>query len=158
MTAYDGAVFFGSWDEHIYRVDLETGTEDWSFNTGGYSMVGPGVDPTRDEIYAGSHDGNLYALDAQTGEKRWHFETGRPITGNPTVCADRIVVGSKDQTLYAIDTETAEEVWHVDSDGVVTSTPLVYDGAIYYAERAPHPEAGVIDGGAYKLVSTETGY
>jgi outer membrane protein assembly factor BamB len=155
ITAYDGAAFFGSWDEHIYRVDLETGTEEWSFETGGLSMVGPGVDPTRDEIYAGSHDGNLYALDAQTGEERWRFETDRPLTGCPTVCADRIVFGSKDQTLYAVETETAEEVWHVDSDGVVTSTPRVHDGAIYYAERAPDPEEGNIDGGAYKLVAAE---
>jgi len=155
IMAYDGAAFFGSWDERIYRVDLETGTEDWSFETGGLSMMGPGVDPTRDEIYGGSHDGNLYALDAQTGEERWRFETDRPLTGCPTVCKERIVFGSKDQTLYAVDTETGEEVWHVDSDGVVTSTPLVHDGAIYFAERAPDPENGNIDGGAYKLVAAD---
>lgn len=152
IAAYDDAAFFGSWDRNIYRVDLETGTEDWSFETGGLSMVGPGVDPTRDEIYGGSHDGNLYALDAQTGEERWRFETDRPLTGCPTVCQDRIVFGSKDQTLYAIETDTAEEVWRVESDGSVTSTPRVHDGAIYYAERAPDPENGEIDGGAYKLV------
>jgi outer membrane protein assembly factor BamB len=155
IAAYDGAAFFGSWDEHIYRVDLESGTEDWSFETGGLSMSGAGVDPTRDEIYAGSHDGNLYALDAQTGEERWRFQTDRALTGCPTVCADRIVFGSKDGAVYAIETETAEEVWRVDNDGVVTSTPRVHDGAIFYAERAPDPENGDIDGGAYKLVSAE---
>jgi outer membrane protein assembly factor BamB len=155
IMAYDGAAFFGSWDEYIYRVDLETGTEDWSFKTGGLSMVGPAVDPTRDEIYAGSHDGNLYALDAQTGEERWRFETDWALTGCPTVCQDRIVFGSKDRTLYAVETETGEEVWHVDNGGVVTSTPLVHNGAIYYAERAPDPEDGDIDGGAYKLVEAE---
>ncbi|MXR52769.1 PQQ-binding-like beta-propeller repeat protein [Halovenus sp. WSH3] len=152
ITVYDGAAFFGSWDQHIYRVDLETGTMDWSFETGGLSMVGPGVDPRRDEIYAGSHDGNLYALDGGTGEMRWQFETGAALTGCPTVCSDRIVFGSKDRRLYAVEIETAEEVWHVDSDGVVTSTPRVHDGAIYYAERAPDPEDGERDGGAYRLV------
>lgn len=155
ILAYDGAAFFGSWDEHIYRVDLETGTEDWSFETGGLSMVGPAVDPTRDEIYAGSHDGNLYALDAQTGKERWRFETDWALTGCPTVCQDRILFGSKDRTLYAVETETGEEVWHVEHDGVITSTPRVHNGAIYYAERAPDPENGDIDGGAYKLVEAE---
>ncbi|MFC7074552.1 PQQ-binding-like beta-propeller repeat protein [Halovenus rubra] len=155
ILAYDGAAFFGSWDRNIYRVDLESGTEEWSFETGSLSMVGPAVDPTRDEIYAGSHDGYLYALDAQTGKERWRFETDRPLTGCPTVCQNRIVFGSKDQTLYALETETGEEVWHVDHDGVVTSTPLVLDGAIYYAERAPNPEAGDADGGAYKLVESK---
>lgn len=152
VATYDGAAFFGSWDQNVYRVDLERGTEDWSFETGGLSMVGPGIDPTRDEVYAGSHDGTLYALDAQTGEKRWQFETGGALTGSLTVCADRVVFGSRDRRLYAVETETGEEVWHVDSDGAVTSTPRVHDGAIYYAERAPDPEDGETDGGAYKLV------
>jgi len=152
VAAYDGAVFFGSWDESVYRVDLERGTEDWSFETGGLSMVGPGVDPTRDAVYAGSHDGTLYALDAQTGERRWQFDTGRALTGSLTVCADRIVFGSRNRGLYAVETETSAEVWRVDSDGAVTSTPRVHNGAIYYAERAPNPESGETDGGAYRLV------
>ncbi|MFC6719199.1 PQQ-binding-like beta-propeller repeat protein [Natrialbaceae archaeon GCM10025810] len=155
IVTYDGAAFFGSWDERIYRVDLEEGTEDWSFETGGLSMTGPGVDPVRHELYAGSHDGNLYALDPDAGDVRWRFQTDRALTGCPTVCADRIVFGSKDRTLYAVETATGEEVWRVDHDGVVTSTPLVRDGAIYYAERAPDPENGDVDGGAHKLVPAE---
>lgn len=154
ITAYDGAAFFGSWDTHIYRVDLESGEEDWSFETGGLSMMGIGVDPARDEIYTGSHDGNVYALDAQTGEERWRFETNGALTGCVTVCQDRIVFGSKDRTLYAVETETGEEVWHVDNEGVVTSTPHVRDGDIFYAERAPDPEDDDVDGGAYKLVDS----
>jgi outer membrane protein assembly factor BamB len=153
ITVYDGAAFFGSWDQHIYRVDLDSGSEDWSFATGGLSMVGPGVDPRRDEIYAGSHDGNLYALDGRTGEKRWQFETGGPLTGCPTVCGERIVFGSKDRTLYAVEIETAQEQWHVHSDGVVTSTSRVHDEGIYYAERAPDPDDGDTDGGAYRLTA-----
>ncbi|WP_267162912.1 outer membrane protein assembly factor BamB family protein [Halovenus salina] len=152
VTTYDGAAFFGSWDQNIYRVDLETGTEDWSVKTGWLSMMGPGVDPTRDLVFGGSHDDNLYALDAQTGEIEWTFETGGPLTGCPTVCEHRVVFGSKDQSLYAVDIETGKEVWEVEHEGVVTSTPLVRDGDIYYAERAPDPEDDDIDGGAYKLV------
>ncbi|WP_247003209.1 PQQ-binding-like beta-propeller repeat protein [Halosolutus gelatinilyticus] len=153
IATYDGAAFFGSWDRRIYRVDLEDGTEDWSIETGGLSMVGPGIDPHDHVVYAGSHDGTLYALDPDTGDEYWKFGTGRPLTGCPTVCADRIVFGSKDRTLYAVEKASGDEVWRVDHEGVVTSTPLVRDGAIYYAERAPDPAHGETDGGGYKLVA-----
>ncbi|WP_247729852.1 PQQ-binding-like beta-propeller repeat protein [Halovivax limisalsi] len=153
IATYDGGAFFGSWDERIYRVDLEDGTEDWHLETGGLSMTGPGVDPVRHLVFAGSHDGNCYALDADDGDIEWQYQTGRPLTGSITVCADTVVFGSKDQTLYAVDSDTGDERWHVDHDGVVTSTPLVHDGAIYYAERAPDPDGGDTDGGAYRLVA-----
>ncbi|WP_254768185.1 PQQ-binding-like beta-propeller repeat protein [Salinilacihabitans rarus] len=164
IATYDGGAFFGSWDRRVYRVDLEDGTEDWSFETGWLSMTGPAIDPTIPAVFAGSHDGNLYALDPGTGEERWRFGTRGALTGCPTVCADRVVFGSKDRTLYAVEKESGEEVWRVDHEGVVTSTPLVHDGAIYYAERAPNPptsgedqdESEIdVDGGGYKLVAAE---
>jgi outer membrane protein assembly factor BamB len=155
IAIYDGAAFFGSWDHKFYRVDLETGTEDWSYDTGHLCMSGPGIDPRVHTVFMGSHDDNLYALDASSGEVFWQFETDDWITGCPTICKDRILVGSKDETLYAVEKATGDEVWRVENDGVVTSTPRVIDGAIYYAERAPDPENGKRDGGGYKLVPAE---
>lgn len=155
IATYDGAAFFGSWDNTIYRVDLESGTEDWSFDTGNLSMTGPGIDPRRNTVFMGSHTGNLYALDATTGDEHWRFETGRPLTGCPTVCRERILFGSKDGHLYAVETATGDEVWRVGHDGAVTSTPRVIDTAIYYGERAPDPENGDTDGGGYKLVAAD---
>jgi outer membrane protein assembly factor BamB len=153
IAIYDGAAFFCSWDHNAYRVDLETGTEDWAFETGNLSMTGPGIDPRLDTVFVGSHDQHLYAIDATTGEEHWRFETDGWLTGCPTICADRLLVGAKDDRLYAVEKTTGERVWHVDSDGVVTSTPRVIDEAIYYAERAPAPESGDTDGGGYKLLA-----
>ncbi|SEV87972.1 outer membrane protein assembly factor BamB family protein [Natrinema salifodinae] len=162
IATYDGGAYFGSWDHHVYRVDLEDGTEDWSFETGDLVMSGPAIDPDLNAVFVGSHDGNLYALDAGSGERYWSFETDRPITGCPTVCGDRVLVGSKDSGLYELEKRTGELVWERDHDGVVTSTPRVIDGAIYYAERAPNPPADAgsadavdDDGGGYKLVAAE---
>ncbi|SEQ45337.1 outer membrane protein assembly factor BamB family protein [Natrinema salaciae] len=164
IATYDGGAYFGSWDHNVYRVALEDGSEDWSFQTGNLVMSGPALDPVLDTVFIGSHDGNLYALDAQSGERHWSFETGRPITGCPTVCDERVLVGSKDGSVYALEKRTGELVWEVDNDGVVTSTPRVIDGGIYYAERAPNPpedgedasDEGVDDdGGGYKLVAAE---
>ena len=155
IAAYDGAAFFGSWDFNVYRVDLETGEEDWHFETGNLSMTGPAIDPERDVVYMGSHDYHLYALDASTGEVEWRFRTGAPLTGCATVVGDRVLTGSKDSTLYALEAGSGEEVWRVDHDGWVTSAPRVVDGDVYYAERAPDPDDGETDGGGYKLVSAE---
>lgn len=162
IATYDGGAYFGSWDHHIYRVNLTDGTEDWSFHTENLVMSGPALDPELDTVFIGSHDGNLYALDAQSGERHWSFQTDQAITGCPTVCDERVLVGSKDTTLYALEKRTGEPVWDIDHDGVVTSTPRVIDSAIYYAERAPNPpedeedpsdEEIDTDGGGYKLVA-----
>jgi outer membrane protein assembly factor BamB len=162
VATYDGGAYVGSWDHHVYRVNLEDGTEDWSFETGSLVMSGPAIDPELDTVFVGSHDGNLYALDAQSGERHWSFPTDRPITGCPTVHEDRVLVGSKDGGLYAVEKRTGEQVWRIHNNGVVTSTPRVIDGAIYYAERAPNPPEGSqdpsdegvdADGGGYKYVA-----
>ncbi|OYR73768.1 outer membrane protein assembly factor BamB family protein [Halorubrum ezzemoulense] len=155
IATYDGAAFFGSWDFNVYRVDLETGEEDWRFETGDLSMTGPAIDPERDVVYMGSHDDHLYALDAATGDVEWRFRTGRPLTGCATVAGDRVLTGSKDGTLYALEADSGDEVWRVDHEGWITSAPRVVDGEIYYAERAPDPEGGDTDGGGYKLVAAE---
>ncbi len=159
IATYDGGAYFGSWDHHVYRVNLEDGSEDWSFETGNLVMSGPAIDPTLETVFVGSHDGNLYALDAQSGERHWSFPTDRPITGCPTVYENRVLVGSKDGGLYALEKRSGDLVWEVDNDGVVTSTPRVIDGAVYYAERAPNPEGDDgetdTDGGGYKLVAAE---
>ena len=164
IATYDGGAYFGSWNHNVYRISLEDGTEDWSFETGDLVMSGPAIDPTLDTVFMGSHDGNLYALDAQSGERHWSVETDGWLYGCPTVCDDRVLVGSRGGTVYALEKRTGEIVWTVDNEGVVSSTPRVIDGAIYYAERAPNPpedgeepsDEGIdTDGGGYKLVATE---
>ena len=96
VATHDGSAFFGSWDHTVYRVDLENGSEEWAFETGGLVMSGPSVEATTDTVYVGSHDSNLYALDVATGEKRWRFDTGGRIMGCPTVADDHVLFGSHD--------------------------------------------------------------
>jgi outer membrane protein assembly factor BamB len=56
-----GVVYIGSFDSHLYAVDVETGLEKWKFETGFKVFSSPvaadGV------IYFGSDDGRLYALE-----------------------------------------------------------------------------------------------
>jgi outer membrane protein assembly factor BamB len=147
IATYDGAAFFGSWAERVFRVDLASGTVDWTFETGGNVMSGAGIDTDSGTVYIGSHDQNCYALDAATGEEQWRFETDGWITGCPAVTSEHVVIGSYDGNLYAL-TKAGEEVWRAENEGQITAAPLVHDGAIYYTERATEE----VSGGVYRLV------
>ncbi len=141
VATYDGAAFAGSWDEHLYRVDLAEGSTDWRYEADGKVMSGPAIDPGRETVYVGSHDSYLHAIDATTGERQWRFDTGRRITGCPSVIGDRVVVGSVDSKLYAVD-RTGDRVWSVDLDGWVTASPRPAGETVYVAERAPSGSDG----------------
>jgi outer membrane protein assembly factor BamB len=136
-VATDGErVYVGSWDEHVYAVDLSDGTERWAFEADGKVMSGPSVETATDTVYVGSHDGNLYALDRETGTERWAAGSGGAVTGCPTVTAEHVLFGSYDRRLHAVRKDDGDDAWVIDCDGVVTATPLVTDGAVYVAERA----------------------
>lgn len=149
IATYDGAAFFGSWDHRIYRVDLATGEEEWSFEAGNMVMAGPGIDRASDTVFVGSHDDHLHAIDATTGEERWSFETGGWLLGCPAVTPEHVLVGSYDRHCYCLAKDTGEERWRAEATGWVTSTPLVHDGAVYFTDRATPDRPG----GLYKLSS-----
>ncbi|MFB6308304.1 MAG: PQQ-binding-like beta-propeller repeat protein [Haloarculaceae archaeon] len=143
----DGAAIFGSWDEHVYAVELADGTERWAVETGDLVMSAPAVaDGT---VYVGSHDHHLYALDVVSGEKLWAYETGGQIIGGVVATPDHVLAGSYDTDLHAVGRADGERAWRAAGRGVATSAPLVTDEAVYYAERAPEP--GERPGFCYRL-------
>lgn len=148
IAVHEDLALFGSWDEHVYGLDLEDGSEVWSFQAGADVMSGPAIDP-EGTVYVGSHDSNLYALDGATGEERWRFPTGGWIIGSVTATREHVLAGAYDDRMYAIESETGEEAWHVEGRGNATSAVLVDDGALYYAERASEEGSGHL----YRLVA-----
>ncbi len=79
-----GMAFFGSSADHkVYAIDLQTGTERWTFYTEGPVRFAPVVRDGR--VYAASDDGHLYCLQAATGKEVWRFRGGpgdRKLIGN----------------------------------------------------------------------------
>ena len=159
IATQDGSAIFGSWDNTIYRVDLEDGSTIWSVSAADMVMSGPSIEPATDTVYVGSHDSKLYALDLATGDEQWSFDTDGSIIGCPTVTSDHVLVGSYDQHCYAVEKATGEEAWHVQGVGRVTSTPLVADGAVYFTDRASPAfleDGSGRAGGMYKIVSEDS--
>jgi len=136
IPTYEGGAFVGSWDGYFYRLDLEDGSEEWSFETGAVTMSNPGIDPDSGVVYVGSDDRHVHALDTETGEELWSTYVGGHVIGSLTVTADAVLVGSYDTNLYALEKDTGDVRWRVGNIGHVTSEAVPHDGRIYYAERA----------------------
>lgn len=141
IAVSDGSAFFGSWDRHVYRVDLETGETLWERKVGGRVMSGAAIGPDG-TMYIGSHDQNLYALDTDDGRQRWSFRTGGPITGSPTVADGKVLVGSQDGNLYCLDAADGRLVWSHRVGGHVTGSPVLAGDGVVVAARHSDTHSG----------------
>jgi outer membrane protein assembly factor BamB len=118
----DGVVYFGSFDEHFYAVDLSTGEQKWKVKLGPVK-VAPAV---RDgSIFVGNVDGVFYCLDAAKGDIRWKFDTSSEITSSANFAGDNVLFGAADETLYCL-TKEGKKVWEFKvPGGPVMGTPAV---------------------------------
>jgi outer membrane protein assembly factor BamB len=163
IAVYDGAAFVGSWDEHLYCLDISDGSEQWRFEADNIVMSAPAIDPDQGVVYFGSDDQHVYAVDTDTGEEVWSSDVNGRVMGAVTVTDDAVLVGTTAAELVALDKETGELRWFRDTRGHVTSEPVPHDGRIYFAERAvmsgcwdeDETERVVEPGHAYCLSSAE---
>ncbi len=58
LSEYDGIMFFGSLDSHIYGLDIDTGRQTWKFPT--MSMLDSSAAIASNMMFIGSRDGLLY--------------------------------------------------------------------------------------------------
>lgn len=115
--ANDGLVYFGSSDENLYALDINSGKKMWSYKTEGSIHSSPAI--SDNTLVVGSWDSGIYALDAATGEKNWSYTTGRDtanyiwlgVQASPSISNGIVYVGSRDAKFYAINLKTGEPVW-----------------------------------------------
>lgn len=136
----------------LVAFDAATGSENWSFNTGGPVYSSPSVS-SDGNIYVGSFDGKLYSIDA-SGNLNWENEiTEDPSAGGvfatPSFSLDEEIIyigtyegrhpgagpepsGSKPAKLYALDRQTGLINWEFQTQGGISSTAEIdKDGNIY---------------------------
>ncbi len=148
-----GAVYFGSDDQNVYSVNVETGEQNWKFPTHGAVASTPAVDSGL--LVITSCDGYIYALDAAKGTLRWKFKTGgerrfeaKGLHGNqpsnqtfwdpwdiflssPVIGQGAVFAGSGDGHVYALDQWTGALRWKFKTGDVVHSSPAYEAGTIY---------------------------
>ena len=118
----DGVVYIGSFDEHLYAIDLATGKEKWKFKAG---PIKAAVSYRAGQVYAGNIDGDFFCVDAVTGKQQWKFTTDGEISSGANFAGDNILFGSGDEHLYCV-SKAGNEVWKYKvPGGPVNGSPVV---------------------------------
>ncbi|MCK6265845.1 PQQ-binding-like beta-propeller repeat protein [Vibrio sp. ZSDE26] len=142
----EGIAFFGSDDEHVYAVNVDTKSLLWAFKTKGKVRSTAAIDS--DSVYFSSDDGYLYSLSKKAGELKWksslndgdveRIEPAKTAPyrydfykSSPLIINETIYVGSGDSHLYAISAKSGEVVWKFKTGSIIRSTPAYSDGLLY---------------------------
>jgi len=136
-AVWDGKVYFGSGDHHVYALDARTGRLVWKFQAADVVHSSPAI--VDGVLYIGCWDGGLYALNAVIGRLIWKFASGtdpshfmQGIPGSAAVANGVVVFGSRDNYIYALDSKTGKQLWRRGNDGSwVIASPAVQNGVVY---------------------------
>lgn len=124
-----GIVYFGSFDDHLYAVELKTGQQKWKIKLGPIK-ASPSV--RNGKVYVGDVNGMFYCVDAAKGNVLWKFETGGEISSGCNFAGDKILVGSHDETLYCLD-DRGNKIWDFRTQGPVNGSPAVVGDKTFVA-------------------------
>lgn len=128
----NGVVFIGSFDEHLYALDLATGQEKWRYKAGALKAPAAVRDGT---VCIGNLDGMLHCVDAAKGTKIWTFETPgqAEITSGVSFMDGKVLFGCADESLYCL-SEKGEKLWTFRvQGGPVMATPAIAENRTFVA-------------------------
>ena len=118
----NGVVYIGSFDKHLYALDLKTGREKWKYNAGPIKAA-PGY---RDGLlYVGDEDGKFHCIDAVTGKKRWVFDAESEVTSGTGFAGDDVLFGTSGELLFCLSRDGKKKWDFKVAGGPVNATPAV---------------------------------
>ena len=148
------AVYIGSYDGVVFRLDRVGGAEVWRFEGADWVGSSPCLNAAGDRLYIGLEyalgggTGAVAALDTATGELIWRAETPAVVHASPVVLPHGVVVcGANDGRLRALDARSGEAVWETDLGGDIKAAATTgprgqrlfagsCDAAVYAVEAA----------------------
>lgn len=129
-----GLLVFGSYDNHLYALNAESGKLLWKYLTDGGVVSRPAF--SGDNVCFGSEDHRLHVVSARTGSVLWTYFTGAPVRSSPFLAEGHVFIGSDDGFLHAVNLLSGRRVWQTDSGAAIRSTPLVSSESIYFGNEA----------------------
>ncbi|MFM1769751.1 MAG: Serine/threonine-protein kinase AfsK [Verrucomicrobiota bacterium] len=124
-----GRAFVGHYENVFLCVDLDKGTNLWTYQDRGFPYVSsPAL--LDDRVVVGGRDKRLHCLRRDTGAVIWTFATRGRVDSSPAVCDGKVVVGSEDGRLYLVALADGRELWSYEIGGGMTSSPAVVGGRI----------------------------
>jgi outer membrane protein assembly factor BamB len=148
---HGGVLYFGSWDHHVYALDVRRRKPRllWRFEADDEVNSSPAFAGGR--IYFGTDGGRLYALNAKTGRPAWRSESysrvGRReyFYATPAVAYGRVYIGNTDGNVYAFGAGSGRLLWASNAGSYVYTAAAVsgrtvyvgsYDGNVYAFDAA----------------------
>ena len=108
-TVANNTLYIGiSSKNKLSAIDIDTGSDEWSFQTGGVVNSSPTF--VNGTVFIGSNDGKIYSVDADSGEENWEFQADSEISSSPTVVDGILYVGTIQRdpyggSVYALNTD-----------------------------------------------------
>src|SRR5205085_8225460 len=128
----DGVVYVGSFDEHVYAIDLKSGTENWRYkadNKPAGFRASPAVHAGR--VHIGDVNGVFHCIDAAKGTNLWTFKTKGEISSCANFAGRLILFGSGDEFLHCLTSDGAEHWTFQVPGGPVMASPAVVMGSTF---------------------------
>lgn len=133
-------VYFGSWDQHFYAVDADTGKLRWRIRLSDqpdYYEVGASPIISDDCIYCPAYDGKLYALSCGAARRQWDFKThGSTTFASPCIAGKLVICAGSRGTVHALDRKTGLQEWQFRMEGKGAPSPVYENGKVFVADKA----------------------
>jgi len=132
-----GTVYFGTFDDTIYALDITTGSMRWRCYICQDGMRSPSI--AGGLIYVPGADEHLYAFDSMMGAERWEFTIQDPSQpaadlSDPVVDGGVVYVGCTRDALFALDAATGKVKWRFDASAWI-SAPALANGTLFFGGR-----------------------
>lgn len=120
----------------LHALDLETGVEQWTYETGAPTESSPIV--YGGNIIYGADNNNLYCIDPIAKQPRWMFTTKERIQGSAYAYEQAVYFGSFDNYMYSVNIIDGQLKWRYRAEALIKSSPVVTNGMAYYASYDQH--------------------
>jgi len=145
---HDGTVVIGSWDNHLYGLNLEDGKVTWQFASrtpqgtmaGWDGWLGFNLSPIiyNGTVYVGSRGSYFYAIDATNGIEKWSSQYASTWIGSPAIESNgQIYFGTSDgYSLIGLNANTGSQTLLQLNDFYNFAQPQADDKNIYFGSVA----------------------
>lgn len=132
----DGALFYGTFNNEVLAVELESGALRWRYeHPERHFPFYASAAVAGELVIVAGRDKLVHALDRATGEARWTFRARARFDASPAVAGNRVYAGNADGRLYVLDLETGQKLSEFHAGGPIMGSPAIAAGRIVFGTQ-----------------------